>query len=154
RGPFDIVFTSFGTTTWLPDLDHWASLIMRSLRPGGMFYIADGHPFSMCLSNHDDPAVLRVAGRYFHSAIPERCDGDGDGDYAVPSACVTTPSYEWSHGLGEIVTALASAGLRIEFLHEFPCCDYEYLRNMRRDDHGWWWLVDDKLRVPHTYSIK
>lgn len=104
---FDIVFTSFGTTTWLPDLDRWAALIARSLAPGGTFYIMDGHPFSMCLSNHDDPSVLRVADRYFHSPEPERCEPDGD--YAVPDAHVVTPAYEWSHGMGEIVTAIARA---------------------------------------------
>jgi hypothetical protein len=146
------VFTSFGTTTWLPDLDRWAALIARSLAPGGTFYIMDGHPFSKCLSNHDDPSVLRVADRYFHSPDPERCEPDGD--YAVPDAHVVTPAYKWSHGLGEIVTAIARAGLRIELLHEFACCDYEYLRNMRRADDGWWWLADETLRVPHTYSLK
>jgi SAM-dependent methyltransferase len=149
---FDIVFTSYGTTTWLPDLGRWASLIAHSLRPGGMFYIIDGHPFSMCVNNDSDPSVLKVASTYFHR--PDASRYEGDGDYAVPDARVTSPSYEWSHSLGEIVTALATAGLRIEFLHEFPCCDYEYLQNMRRDDDGWWWLQDDKVRMPHTYSIK
>jgi len=149
---FDIVFTSYGTTTWLPDLGRWASLIARSLRPGGMFYIIDGHPFSMCVNNEDDPAVLRVASSYFPRPEPARYEGDDD--YAVASERLTSPSYEWTHSLGEIVTALASAGLRIEFLHELPCCDYEYLRNMRRDEHGWWWLPDDMFRIPHTYSLK
>lgn len=151
-GAFDVVFTSFGTTIWLPDLDRWAGLIARSLVPGGTFYIADGHPFSRCMTNDDDPAVLRIAQSYFHSAEPTRWDGDHD--YAVPTARVASPSYEWNHGLGEIVTAIARAGLRIEFLHEFACCDGEYFQNMRRDDQRWWWLVDEKIRIPHTYSIK
>lgn len=149
---FDIVFTSFGTTTWLPDLDHWATLIARSLRPGGTFYIMDGHPFSMCVSNADDPSVLKVAYPYFHSPEPMWCEPDHD--YAVRSARVTAGAYEWTHGLGEIVTSLARAGLRIEFLHELPCCDYEYLKNMSRDESGWWWLDNTMIRIPHTYSIK
>lgn len=149
---FDLVFTSYGTTVWLPDLERWAQLIARSLRPGGMFYIIDGHPFSMCLSNDADPAVLRVATPYFHAAEPTRYEGSVD--YAVKTAPVSLPSYEWSHGLGEIVTALAGAGLRIAFLHEFPCCDGEYLRNMRQDSDGWWWLADERIRIPHSYSIK
>jgi SAM-dependent methyltransferase len=149
---FDIVFTSYGTTTWLPDLGRWASLIAHSLRPGGMFYIIDGHPFSMCVNNDDDPSVLKVASSYFHQPEPARYESDGD--YAVPNARPTSPCYEWTHGLGEIVTALTTAGLRIEFLHEFPCCDYEYLENMHRDEHGWWWLNDGMFRIPHTYSIK
>jgi hypothetical protein len=39
-------------------------------------------------------------------------------------------------------------------LHEFPYCDGEYLRGVRRDGDGWWRLADDGLRVPHSYSIK
>ena len=117
-----------------------------------MFYIIDGHPFSMCLCNAEDPSVLKVASPYFHR--PEPVCYESDGDYAVPTARSTSPTYEWSHHMGEIVTALATAGLRIEFLHEFPWCDYEYLKNMRRDEHGRWWLEDEKIRIPHTYSIK
>jgi hypothetical protein len=106
----------------------------------------------MCVNNDDDPSVLKVVSSYFPRPEPARYEGDGD--YAVAAARLTSPSYEWTHSLGEIVTALATAGLRIERLHEFPCCDYEYLRNMRRDEHGWWWLPDDMFRIPHTYSIK
>jgi SAM-dependent methyltransferase len=148
---FDIVFTSFGTTTWLPDLDRWARLVACSLRPGGMFYVMDGHPFSRCLKNRGDSSVLRVVETYFSPREPEHCEPDTD--YAVTTARSTEPSYEWTHSLGEIVTAIASAGLRIEFLHEFPCCDFDFLHDMRRDDEGWWWL-DHAPRVPHTYSLK
>jgi SAM-dependent methyltransferase len=150
-GEFDIVFTSYGTTVWLPDLARWARLIARSLRPGGMFYIVEGHPFSKCLDNSDDPAVLRVAHPYLSDG-PIRCDGGFD--YAVGDAAIARPSYEWSHGLGDIVTALAGAGLRIEFLHEFPVCEGEYLSNMCQDGDGWWRLADGHLRIPHSYSIK
>ena len=43
-GSFDIVFTSYGTIGWLPDLDKWAAVVARYLTPGGVFYIADFHP--------------------------------------------------------------------------------------------------------------
>ncbi|MDB4953894.1 MAG: Methyltransferase type 11, partial [Myxococcales bacterium] len=132
---YDIVFTSFGTTVWLPNLDHWASLIARSIAPGGFFYIADGHPFSRCISNADDPSVLRIVEPYFQSG-PTKYDGGTD--YAVHEAPVSSPGYEWSHTLGEIVTALATAGLRIVFLHEFPYGDWEFLQNMRRGEDGYY----------------
>jgi hypothetical protein len=53
------------------------------------------------------------------------------GDYAVADAEVTTPCYEWTHTLGAIVTALASAGLRIEFLHEHPFADWQVVASTR-----------------------
>jgi SAM-dependent methyltransferase len=149
---FDIVFTSYGTTVWLPDLPKWAQIIARSLKPGGMFYIVDGHPFSMCLSNEDDPAVIKVVKPYFHSAEPKKMDPDFD--YAVPTAKVTLPSYEWTHSLADIVTSLASAGLQLVFLHEFPFVEGRYFQDMEQDEDGWWRLKREDLRIPHTYSIK
>ena len=41
---FDIIFTSYGTIGWLPDLDKWAEIIALYLKPGGVFYIVDFHP--------------------------------------------------------------------------------------------------------------
>ena len=32
--------------------------------------------------------------------------------------------YGWAHGLGEVVTALAGAGLQLELLHERPTLDW------------------------------
>lgn len=46
---FDIVFTSYGTIIWLPDLDKWASVVHRFLRPKGQFIFVDFHPIvEMC----------------------------------------------------------------------------------------------------------
>ncbi|HEY4210663.1 MAG TPA: class I SAM-dependent methyltransferase, partial [Steroidobacteraceae bacterium] len=151
-GTYDIVFTSFGTTVWLPDLDRWAALIARSLAPGGMFYIIDGHPFSCCLGNAGEPSSVRVVEPYFRPG-PARFEGGG-GDYAVADATVETPSYEWSHTLGDIVTAIATAGLRIVFLHEFPFGDYPALETMTRGRDGYYRLADESKRIPHMFSIK
>jgi SAM-dependent methyltransferase len=145
-GTFDIVFTSFGTTIWLPDLDRWAALIARSLTPGGFFYIADGHPFSMCL----DPD-LRVAESYFRQGP---FTYDGGPDYAVPDAIVTAASYEWPHTLGDIITALTTAGLRIAFLHEHAFADYPFAPNLARSDDGYYRPPPDAPQIPRIFSIK
>ena len=41
EGSFDLVFTSYGTIGWLPDLDKWASVVKHFLKPGGTFYIVE-----------------------------------------------------------------------------------------------------------------
>ena len=41
---FDLVFTTWGTITWLPDVTKWARVVASFLRPGGSFYFADAHP--------------------------------------------------------------------------------------------------------------
>jgi SAM-dependent methyltransferase len=43
-GQFDIVFSSYGTIMWLPDLEKWAGLIAQYLKPGGQFIFAEFHP--------------------------------------------------------------------------------------------------------------
>ena len=41
---FDIVFTSYGTIGWLPDLDKWAKIVSKFLKPNGQFVFAEFHP--------------------------------------------------------------------------------------------------------------
>src|SRR5947209_17930520 len=46
---FDIVYTALGVISWLPDLKHWARVISHYLKPGGIFYILEGHSFMWTL---------------------------------------------------------------------------------------------------------
>lgn len=144
---FDIVFTSFGTTVWLPDLDRWAKLIARSLASGGFFYIVDSHPFAYVLGEG-----LRVTAPYFRRGAEHYAPGGGD--YAVPEAEVTTESYEWTHTLGDIVTSLARAGLRISFMHEHPFADWPFNAALQRGDDGYFRLDAQTAPIPLMYSIK
>lgn len=128
---FDIVFTSWGVLTWLGDLTRWANVAAHFLEPGGTFYMAEFHPFVWTLDDGDSPSYSRPAGSpppesevrlgypYFNPGEP--LASTDDGDYADPAAHVSADiSYEWPHSLGEIVSALLAAGLRLDYLHEFP----------------------------------
>ncbi len=151
---FDIVFTSYGVLCWLPDLERWAALIARNLRPGGFFYIAELHPLA-AVFDADSPALEpRLRDPYFQPAEPVRWEGDGT--YAEPHAQVRQREhYEWAHTLGEVVTALAGAGLDIEFLHEFPYCVEGTLGSlMERGDDGWYRLKNYDGYLPLMFSIK
>lgn len=115
---FDIVFSSHGAICWLADLFRWAKIAASYLKPGGRFYLLDGHPVKRLLC----PRVTDDAGNpldygYFPRRQPVRVLEQGS--YAVESTSWHT-AYYWSHSLGEIVTAVAAAGLKLEFLHEFP----------------------------------
>jgi ubiquinone/menaquinone biosynthesis C-methylase UbiE len=111
---FDIVFTSYGVLTWLNDIDKWAGIVARYLKPDGIFYMVEFHPLFSSID--DDGETLKYP--YFHSSRPMKFKAQGN--YADPDADFVHDSYEWSHCIGEVVTALIDAGLRIEFLHEFP----------------------------------
>ncbi len=45
--------------------------------------------------------------------------------------------YGWVHSMGEIVSAVAGAGLRIEFLHDFPLVEWPVPFLVRHDDGIW-----------------
>ncbi len=116
-GDFDVVFTTIGVLSWLPDLARWARVVARYLRPGGFVYVADAHPFAQVYDDEADELRLRYP--YWESADPIAWKVQGS--YADPDAVVEQEvEYAWTHSMGEIVTVLADAGLRIEFLHEFP----------------------------------
>lgn len=150
-GEFDIVFTSYGVLCWLPDLVRWGQVIAHFLKPGGFFYIADGHPFANTFYNEPDATGLRVAYPYFHHDTPEAYEAQGS--YASADD-VHYVAYEWSHSLSDVVNALLSAGLRLEFLHEFPFGFYQHFPFMVQDTKGRWCLPEHGESVPLVFSLK
>lgn len=84
-GEFDIVFTSHGVLSWLPDLKRWAQIVAHHLRSGGTFFVVDAHPFEMVFESGDKVTDFRVAYPYFAGA-PLRFEVHGS--YADPTADV------------------------------------------------------------------
>ena len=151
---YDIVFTSYGVLMWLPELGPWADVVSHFLKPGGTFYIVEFHPFAYVFYDGPDATGLTVHYPYFHAAEPLMLEPDGTGSYADRSVPIATATYEWSHGIGDIVSSLISAGLTIEYLHEYPYSMYELLPNMTLDENGWWRLKEKESSVPLMFSIK
>lgn len=149
EGAFDIVFTSYGVLCWLPDLAAWGKVISHFLKPGGLFYIIDGHPVGDMLG--DQNVQLVVSQSYFDIGPIEETE---DGSYADRSAVIKNKtSYEWQHSLSDIVNALARSGLRVEFLHEFPFSMFQRLPSMVKGEDGWW-RVPGRDDVPFLFSLK
>ncbi len=153
-GLFDVVFTSYGTYFWLPDLSRWAEVIRHFLAPGGTFYIADFHPllgiFDEAAGEEDD---LRVSRPYFPTGEPLRFEEEGS--YADRGAKLTNrTTYSWPHPLSEIVSALIEAGLRIEHLHEFDYSVEQWFPFMEQGDDGMWRLTKHSGSLPLLFSIK
>ena len=152
-GTFDIVFTSYGALNWLQDMDAWARVAARFVRPGGTLYLAEFHPFASVFDDAPDVTELRVHYPYFASGEPVRSEDDGT--YTNREASVENKlTYDWPHPISEVLTALIDAGLRIEFLHEFPFSMYQFLPFTEV-------VADKKVRltkhdgcVPLLYSIK
>lgn len=148
-GPFDIAFTSYGVLCWLPDLARWGETIARLLAPGGFFYIVEQHPVGGIFAEREGELV--AAHSYFDSGPIEETK---DGSYADRTAVLQNKtSYEWQHSMSDIVNALTGAGLRIDFLHEFPFCMFPWLPSMVEGEDGWF-HVPGQDRVPFLFSLK
>jgi SAM-dependent methyltransferase len=133
---FDVVYTSRGVLNWLPDLPRWAAVAAHFVEPGGVFYITDAHPIVNVFDDETMEPVLRLRYPYW---TPDRpMEFENIGSYADRTKPVTVPfEYDWNHSLGEIVTAIAEAGLRIEFLHEFDFVEWEVPPLVERDGDIW-----------------
>ncbi|MFW9806444.1 MAG: class I SAM-dependent methyltransferase [Candidatus Thorarchaeota archaeon] len=153
EGKFDIVFTSGGVIMWLPDLDEWAKIITHFLKPGGIFYIREFHPFGYVFDDEKDVTDLRVRYPYFQDMEPLKFEEEGT--YADEDADTGKMlSYEWNHPISRIINVLINAGLIIEFFHEFPMTTYKALPFMVEKEPGRWYLPEDEDKIPFMFSIK
>jgi 2-polyprenyl-3-methyl-5-hydroxy-6-metoxy-1,4-benzoquinol methylase len=150
---FDVVFTSGGILTWLPDLKDWARIISWSLNPGGFFYIREFHPFAYVFDDREDVTELRVEYPYFQGREPLRFDEEGS--YADPGAKTgKMPAFEWNHPISRIINVLIDAGLTIDFLHEFPVTTYKAMPFLIEKEPGRWILPENQDKVPLMFSLK
>ena len=150
---FDLVYTSYGVLTWLPDLAGWAEVVAHFLEPGGTFYIAEIHPFAMVFSDAEDATDLEVFYPYFPTPEPMRFEQEGS--YAAPGEeTAQRVTYEWAYPIGAVVDALIGAGLRIDFLHEFPFMCFQMYPFLEVDEAGRWWLPGKKETIPMTFSLQ
>jgi len=134
-GTFDIVFTTYGTIGWLPDLEKWAAIVSRYLKPDGRFIFVEFHPVVWMF----DDDFQRIAYRYFNSGpITETQTGT----YADTSANITQQYVSWNHGLSEVLNSLIHHGLQIRSLDEFDYSPYNCFRHTIE-------IAPDKYRIAH-----
>lgn len=154
-GTFDLVFSSYGVLCWLPDVEQWANVIAHFLKPGGTFYIIDGHPLINIFSWEKDASSVReiqVSSSYFSS---EPVQDEAEGTYAQSTLTIPmTRVIEWKHSLSSILNALIQAGLTIEFLHEFPTTDWALFPFLKQGEDNLWRLNLDEPQLPLLFSVK
>jgi 2-polyprenyl-3-methyl-5-hydroxy-6-metoxy-1,4-benzoquinol methylase len=115
---FDVVFSSWGVLGWLSDLGRWANAVAARLNEGGRLCLVEFHPVSQVFVAAEDRR-LTARYRYFYRAEPDL--EHEQGTYAEPNAALAHPARAWwCHSLGDVVTAVANAGLRVERLVELP----------------------------------
>jgi SAM-dependent methyltransferase len=149
---FDVVYTSRGVLGWLPDIAGWARVVARYVAPGGRFFISEFHPIAQAFENEGvAPGELRLAYPYWEHEAPLTFKVRGS--YADPDAEIGDHTeHGWDHGLGEIVTALIEAGLRIERLVEHPFLEWKVDYLVEADD-GTWVMPPGAGELPLMFSL-
>lgn len=152
-GDFDVVYTSGGVLNWLPDVRAWARVVAHFVRPGGRFYITELHPVAQAFEEEGvAPGELVLRYPYWEHAEPITFPVVGS--YADPEADVAANiGHGWDHGLGEIVTALIDAGLRIRSLREYPFCLWRMDYLEERADGTWRLPTSVKGELPLFFSL-
>jgi len=155
HGQFDLVFTGVGALCWLPDIRRWASVVADLLAPGGRLFLREDHPMLWSLA---DPAasgaVLRVDHPYFEQPEPVRWE-EGGTYVSTDVEFVNNVSFEWNHGLGEIVTALLDNGLRITGLVEHDSIPWDGLPGLMQPVAGGEFrLIEDPERLAASYTLQ
>jgi len=146
---FDVVYTGIGALNWLPDITRWAGVVARLLAPGGFLYLAETHPVQDVL---DDDSGSTFDLDYFDAGP---IVWEEEGSYADPDADTdANVTVEYHHTLGEIVSAVIEAGLRLEFLHEHDCTPSQRFDTLVRGDDGLYRFPAGIPRVPLLFSLR
>lgn len=145
-GHFDIVFTSYGTIGWLPDLNKWAEIVALYLKPGGQFVFAEFHPVVWMFDNDFDT----IGYRYFNSGPIIETES---GTYADTSANIEQQYITWNHGIGEVFSALIQSGLRITSFQEYDYSPYNCFKGTVESEPGRFRIEKLGNLIPMVYSL-
>ncbi len=143
-GSADLVYTGRGSIIWLHDLDAWAAVIERLLAPAGRFVLFEGHPAEWLFDADEDGHWIATGYDYFGGAeaskgwAPEYIDRLSTEDADQPWKFARA----WT--LGEVITALLGANLRLERVTEHPIDWWGGHADVRAEERG---------RVPLSFSV-
>ena len=149
---FDVVFTSYGVLTWLPDIKKWAEIVSKYLKPGGMFLIVEIHPFTGVFDD-EHPSELVYKYPYFYTKNPMHFKSEytyTDSEKLVENVDM----YEWQHSFSDIINSLINAGLTILQVEEYPYTCFQQFPFSKKCEDGFWRIEDDKYEIPLMFSIK
>jgi SAM-dependent methyltransferase len=144
---FDIVFSSYGTIGWLPDIVRWAQVVSHFLKPGGHFVFVEFHPVIWMFDEH----FKEITYSYFkRNEIIESFEGT----YAEPTAPIAQTTITWNHGLAEVLQALIDQGLSIEDFREYDYSPYDCFNGTVEVAPGKFRIATMGDKLPMLYGLK
>jgi SAM-dependent methyltransferase len=143
-GTGDLVYTGRGSLIWLQDLDAWAAVVARLLSPTGRFVLFEGHPVEWLFDVDADGRWVATDYDYFGGPEASR----GWAPEYIDHLSIADDDQSWKFArawtLGEVITALLGAGLRLERVGEHPIDWWGGHGDVRDEDRG---------RIPLSFSV-
>ena len=143
---FDVVFTSYGTIGWLPDLDKWAKIVSRFLKPNGQFVFVEFHPVVWMFDDNFD----KIGYRYFNSGAIIETES---GTYADKNAPITQEYVMWNHGLSEVINSLLNNGLQLQQLNEYDYSPYNCFNKTIEFEPKKYRIEHLENKIPMVYAV-
>jgi 2-polyprenyl-3-methyl-5-hydroxy-6-metoxy-1,4-benzoquinol methylase len=151
-GPFDLVFTTWGTICWLPDTKKWAKVIASVLKPGGELYFADAHPGFCVLEEYAGKFVPTYD---FQTAADRPLQFENQTTYTGDATTLANQSTrEWIHSLSGVLGGLIEAGLTITMFREHEVLPWRGLPSLVPTPERMWRFPDGVPRMPLSYSLR
>lgn len=144
---FDIVFTSYGTIGWLPDINKWGRVVAKFLKPKGKFVMAEFHPV-VWMFNDDFTAIQYP---YLNSEPIIEME---EGTYANKKAKISYECISWNHGLGDVLNSLITNNLSLDQVNEFDYSPYDCFKGTNEYENGKYRIEKLGDKIPMVYAIK
>jgi SAM-dependent methyltransferase len=145
---FDIVYTGIGALTWLPDMDRWAQTAAALVKPSGVLYVVEIHPFLWPFADTPDPELA-----YSYFGVVE--SDDAYGSYTDRSlATEHNHVFEHNWGMGLVITAVVNAGLTLELVGEHEMGVEQKWPFMVRGRDRFWRMPKDRPSIPQLWSLR
>ena len=104
-------------------------------------------------NENKDIKNLQVFYNYFHD--PKPMEFIADGTYASDGTKINPKKeYEWAYSISDVINSLIEAGLRIEFLNEYPFTVWKQFPFAERGPDGFCRLKNQKAEIPLLFTLK
>ncbi len=142
---FDLVFTSYGTIGWLPDLNKWAKLVNRFLKTTGKFVFVEFHPVVWMF----DDAFEKIEYSYFNK---EDIVTEED-SYAAMNNSTKESFVTWNHPLGDVLSSLIENSLILTKFSEMDYSPYNCFQNTIEFEDGKFRIKGLEEKIPMVYAL-
>ena len=150
---FDIVTSCYGILAWLKDIDLYMKQVAACLKTGGTFVLVDLHPILTTLEPDEKSGKFYIDCPYFSQAGPVRVESphsyagrDTKLEHAV--------SYQWNHGMGEIIGGCLKNDIAIDSVDEHPYLNSNHFPGHLRREGRRWVPKNAEMEIPMLFSIK